>query len=170
MARKVLLVCMAAALALAGCTAVRETPLPATPASVAPTPKPAPTRAATTAKPKPRSTPRTATRPATSPAPTRADLPAMIGSGAKWTVPGRALAVKSGNATTQQPVPIFRQAGTLATVRAALADSPARPQAEFRNGVLTLNFPQGSNQEIAEAVNRTLSVAGTRNLQVTLQP
>ena len=100
----------------------------------------------------------------------RADLPAMIGSGAKWTVPGRTLAVKSGNPATQQPVPLFRQAGTLAAVRAALAGSSARPQAEFRNGVLTLTFERGSNEEIASAVNKALSVTGSRNLQVAVQP
>lgn len=55
-------------------------------------------------------------------------------------------------------------------MRAALADSPAQPQAEFRNGVLTLRFARGSNEEIASAVKKTLSVTGDRNLQVALQP
>lgn len=95
----------------------------------------------------------------------------MIGADASWTAPGfQSFAVRGGDPAAQQPVSIFRQASTLATVRAALADSPARPQAEFRNGVLTLKFDRGSNEEIAAAVNKTLSVTGSRNLQVALQP
>lgn len=94
----------------------------------------------------------------------------MIGSGAVWSVPGQRMTVNRGVAPSSQPVPLFRQAGTLASVRAALANSPAQPQAEFRNGVLTLKFDRGSNEEIAAAVNKTLSVTGSRSLQVTLQP
>lgn len=94
----------------------------------------------------------------------------MIGSGATWSVPGESMTVIRGGATSSQPVPIFRQAGTLAAVRAALAASPAQPRAEFRNGVLTLEFDRGSNEDIASAVNKTLSVTGSRNLRVTLQP
>ncbi len=172
MARKVLLGCMAAALALAGCTTAREKSAPPPPAPTAPTPAPAPAQTTTAAdKPKPRPAARPTPRPIRVAAtPTRADLPAMIGAGATWTVPGSTLAVNRGNTPARQAVPIFRQAGALATVRAALADSPARPQAEFRNGVLTLTFDRGSNEDIAAAVNKTLSVTGGRSLQVALQP
>ena len=168
MARKVLLGWTAAALALAGCTTPKEKPAPAATATVAPKPKPAPAPVAPKAKPRP--APRSSSPPPTpTPAPARAELPGMIQSGAQWTSPGfQSLSVRQGGPI--QPVPIFRQAGTLASVRAALAGSPAMPQAEFRNGVLTLKFDRGSNAEIASAVNKTLSVAGTRNLQVTLPP
>jgi len=173
MSRKVLLGHLCTALFLAGCATVREEPAPPAPAASAPMAKPKPAASPTVKKKKPRTVsqpappkPRT---PAT--ASNRAELPAMIGSGASWTSPGfQSLAVKRGTPSVQQPVPLFRQASTLAAVRATLADSPARPQAEFRNGVLTLTFDRGSNEEIASAVNKTLSVTGSRSLQVALHP
>ena len=173
MPRKILLLPLAAALFLAGCSGLREKSLP-TPPPAAPTvvriASPAVLRDAPETKPRTVSRPLPRATPQTTTASKRADLPAMIGDGAAWTSSGfQSLAVRRGTAA-QQPVPIFRQAGTLAAVRAALADSPAQPQAEFRNGLLTLRFARGSNEEIAAAVKKTLSVTGDRNLQVALQP
>lgn len=177
MPRKVLLGSLCASLVLAGCATVRDQSLPPAPAPVesvnTPTVKPKPAPARTTTKPKPRKVSRPAPpKPGIQTSePNRADLPSLIGAGAAWSSPDfRSLAVRRGDAAGRQPVPIFRQAGTLAAVRAALANSPAQPQAEFRNGVLTLKFDRGSNEEIASAVNKTLSVTGSRNLQVALQP
>lgn len=173
MPRKILLFPLAAALFLSGCAGLREKSLPTpppAPTAVVPTAPPAVSRDTAEAKPRAISRPVPRATPQTSTASKRADLPAMIGDGAAWTSSGfQSLAVRRGTAA-QQPVPIFRQAGTLAAVRAALADSPAQPQAEFRNGVLTLRFARGSNEEIASAVKKTLSVTGDRNLQVALQP
>ena len=170
MARKVLLGCMGAALALAGCTTAREKPVPSAPASVAPAPKPAPTPAPVVAKTKPRSTPPPAPRPATPPAPTRSDLPGLIGGGATWVDPGRALVVNRGTPAARQPVPIFRQAGVLAAVRANLAGSAAKPRAEFRRGLLTLTFDGGNNAEIAAAVRRAMNTPDTGAMGVYLNP
>jgi hypothetical protein len=94
----------------------------------------------------------------------------MIGSGAKWEVPGQTVTVNRAGAATTQPVPLFRQAGVLASVRAALAGSPAQPQAEFRHGVLTLTFNSANNDEVAAAVNKAMAVPEARRLQVSLQP
>ena len=177
MASKTLLApLLTAALLLAGCATARKEPVPPLTAAQ---PTTIPKTQAATEHTAQKRRPQTASRPASprtkpqpvSPNTSRADLPALIGSGATWTSPGfQSLSIKRGEAATQQPVPIFRQAGTLAAVRSALADSPARPQAEFLNGVLTLKFAGGGNEEIASAVNKTLSVTGGRNLRVTLQP
>jgi len=176
MASKTLLApLLMAAFLLAGCNTARKEPAPAQPVNRTIVPPKTQTAAEQAA---PKRTPQNPSKPASprkkpqpvSPNTTRAELPGMIGEGAAWTAPGfQSLAVSRG-ASPQQPVPIFRQAGTLASVRAALAGSPAQPQAEFRNGVLTLKFDRGSNEEIASAVNKTLSVTGSRTLQVTLQP
>lgn len=160
------------AVLLAGCATARKEPSPPQPALTAPpaAPRPAATPAPERPKTRPSSRPAAPRPQPGTPAENRADLPVLIGAGTTWTAPGyQSLAVNRGT-SPQQPVPIFRQAGTLAAVRAALAGSPAQPQAEFRNGVLTLKFDRGSNAEIASAVNKTLSVTGSRNLQVTLQP
>ncbi|MBJ7327281.1 MAG: hypothetical protein JHC52_08040 [Chthoniobacterales bacterium] len=93
----------------------------------------------------------------------------MIGNGAAWAEPGRTMVVKRGGTGVQQPVPIFRQAGVLATVRGALAGSSAQPRAEFRHGVLTLTFDHGTNDEISAAVKKTLAVAGSSSVRVALQ-
>lgn len=170
MARKVLLGCISAALAFAGCTTAREKPAPSTPASVAPAPKPDPTPTPVVAKTKPRSTPRPAPRPATAPAPTRSDLPGLIGGGATWVDPGRTLVVNRGTPGARQPVPIFRQAGVLAAVRANLAGAPAKPHAEFRRGVLTLTFDGGDNAEIAAAVRRAMNTPDAGAMGVYLNP
>jgi hypothetical protein len=170
MARKVLLGCMAAALALAGCTTAREKPVPSMPTSVASAPKPTPTPVPAVAKTKQRSTPRPTPRPTPTPAPARSDLPAMIGGGAKWVDPGRTLVVNRGTPAARQPVPIFRQAGVLAAVRANLAGSPAKPRAEFRRGLLTLTFDSGNNAEIAAAVRSAMNTPDTGAMGVYLNP
>jgi len=165
----------AAALLLAGCATARKEatpPQPVTQTVAIPATRETPDKPAL--KRKPQTASRTAS-PRKTPPPvpaetTRAALPGMIGSGATWSVPGQSLAVSRGGAASSQPVPLFRQAGTLASVRAALAGSPAQPQAEFRNGVLTLKFDRGSNEEIAAAVKKTLTVTGNRDLRVALQP
>jgi hypothetical protein len=160
------------AIFLSGCATARKEPAAPQYALTAPPTPPRPAATPAPEKPKTRPAPRPA-RPRPQPgaaAENRAGLPVLIDAGATWTAPGfQSLAVGRGT-SPRQPVPIFRQAGTLAAVRAALADSPAQPRAEFRNGVLTLKFDRGSNEEIASAVNKTLSVTGSRNLQVTLQP
>lgn len=162
-----------AAILLAGCAAVREQPAPAAPAAqVAPAPAPKPAAQRTTAKPKAQTVSHPALRKSPQPGAqaSRSDLPAVIGSGATWAVPGKTVIVNRGVAGSTPAVPLFRQAGVLASVRAAVQDSPAQPQAEFRRGVLTLTFNRGSNDEIAAAVNKALSIPEARKLQVSLQP
>lgn len=156
---------------MAGCAAGREKAGPSIPPAptredVATIEPPLPAKKApdkSASSPRPRSSAANATR-------SRAALPALIGADAKWTAYGRTLVVGSGNASARQPVPLFRQAGTLAAVRAAISDSPSQPEAEFRNGILMLRFDRGSNEEIATVVNKTLSVTGNRTLQVSLNP
>lgn len=95
----------------------------------------------------------------------------MIGHGASWTDPGfSSLVVKRGDPSTLRPVPLFRQANVLASVRAALAASPAQPRAEFTHGTLKLTFDRGSNEEIAAAVKQALAVPEAENIRVSLQP
>jgi len=170
MRRKALLGCVFGALWLAGCTSVLEKPEQPSPAPVAATTKPKPPSAAPIAKPKPRVVPRPAPAPKQAPATSsRSELPAMIG-GAKWVDYGRSLVVDQGNPAARQPVPLFKQAGVLAAVRANLADSPAKPRAEFRRGLLTLTFDRGSNAEIAEAVRRATNNAETGVLGIYISP
>lgn len=96
----------------------------------------------------------------------RTDLAALIGDGASWTDDGNTILVTRGGTIAHQPVPLFRQAGMLAAVRAALADSPIHPWTEFRHGLLVLTFTEGSNSEIAAAVNKALSASEARNAKV----
>jgi hypothetical protein len=65
-----------------------------------------------------------------------------------------------------RPVPLFRQAIVLANVRAAVAGLPAPPQAEFRQGLLTLKFRGASEKEITAALQRTMEVAEVTRVQV----
>ena len=171
MSRKVLLGLLSGALILTGCAASRKEPVPSRSISAAPAATPRAEQSKVPSNHKPRPSRSVSQKPQPG-APTinRADLPGLIGSGAAWSVPGQRMTINRGGAAPSQPVPLFRQAGTLASVRATLANSPAQPQAEFRNGVLTLKFDRGSDEDIAAAVNKTLSVTGSRNLQVTLQP
>lgn len=95
----------------------------------------------------------------------------MIGGNVSWTdAAQRSLVVSRGDPGARRPVPIFRQASVLASVRAALADSPARPEAEFRHGLLTLTFPRGSNAEIAGAVRRAMQNPEVAVMGVDLNP
>jgi hypothetical protein len=102
---------------------------------------------------------------ATPPAPTT-DIIALIRAKATWIEPGRSLAVIRSN--SEQPVPLFRQAIVLAEVRAALARTPARPQAELRRGQLTLIFSEGTSAQIADAINRTIGIPEVQRLTVIL--
>ncbi len=65
-------------------------------------------------------------------------------------------------------MPLFRQAIVLAAVRAAVAGSPAVPKAEFRHGLLTLTFAQGTPAQIATAVNSAIAVPEVVRLGVIL--
>ena len=94
----------------------------------------------------------------------------MIGGDATWVDPGRTLVVNRGTPAARQPVPIFRQAGVLAAVRANLSGSPAKPRAEFRRGLLTLTFDGGNNAEIAAAVRRAMNTPDTGAVGVYLNP
>jgi hypothetical protein len=80
-----------------------------------------------------------------------------------------ALIIKPGAPATK-PVPLFRQAIVLANVRAAVADLPAPPQAEFRQGLLTLKFRGASSDQIAAAVNRAMTVPDVARVQVVPEP
>jgi hypothetical protein len=81
-----------------------------------------------------------------------------------------ALIIKRGAPATQQPVPLFRQAIVLANVRAAVADLPAPPQAEFRQGLLTLKFRGANSDQIAAGVNRAMSIPDVARVQVVPAP
>ena len=91
-------------------------------------------------------------------------------SGASTAPFSSALIIKPGAPATQQPVPLFRQAIVLANVRAAVADLPAPPQAEFRQGLLTLKFRGANSDQIAAAVNRAMTVPDVARVQVVPTP
>lgn len=169
MSGKVLIaVCVAALSLAAGCTRVQEEAQPQDRPSVAPPgtmpPKPVPTR--TPAKPP---TPPRAPAPPREAAPpprsSRADLPSLIKADTSWIDYGNAFLVIRGN---HQPVPLFRQAIVLASVRAAVAGSPAAPRAEFYRGLLTLTFGRGTNPEIAAAINRAIAVPEVSRMVIRL--
>lgn len=69
-------------------------------------------------------------------------------------------------AAAAEPVPLFRQAIVIASVRSAVAGSAAAPEASFRNGQLTLTFRRGTPSEVAAAVNRALAVPEVGRLVV----
>lgn len=79
--------------------------------------------------------------------------------------PPNAIISKPGAPATQ-PVPLFRQAIVLANVRAAVAGLPAPPQAEFRQGLLTLRFRETTPDQVTAAVNRAMSVPEVTRVQV----
>lgn len=79
---------------------------------------------------------------------------------------GHNLTVTRG--TPQPPVPLFRQAIVLATVRTTLNNSPAAPQASFQRGELHLRFDRGTNEQIATAINRVLNVSEVNRLHATI--
>lgn len=103
-------------------------------------------------------------RPKVTKAASRSELPALVGANSSWNDSGTILLVTRTNPAATAPVPIFRQAIVLANVRAALAGSRAAPKAEFRRGLLTLTFTRGTPAEVAEAINRALSVPEVQRL------
>ena len=107
---------------------------------------------ARTAPPKPRPTPASQVSPAAS---AKALRPTII--------------VKPG-VRPEQPVPLFRQAIVLANVRSAVADLPAPPQAEFRQGLLTLKFREATPGQVSAAVNRVMALPDVARVQVVPAP
>lgn len=128
-----------------------------------------PTAASLPGSPKPLVRPIPRTPPAPQPAARTAPTPLPA-----TTI--RANVISQGNSylvsrdTAADPVPLFRQAIVLANVRAAVAGLPAQPKAEFRRGLLTLTFLDGTQPEIAAAINRALSVPEVTKLRATLPP
>ncbi len=178
--KAVIALAAAAAFALAGCAAARKPPTPVPP-TPAPQPEPAPQAQPEIHAPAhPAATPVPARRapqppprpkaPAAAPAPTprQPALPSLIEGKTTWVDYGRSLVVARDSTPGVPPVPLFRQAIVLASVRAAVAGSPAAPKAEFRRGLLTLTFPGGTTQEIAAAVNRAIAVPEVSKLGVQL--
>lgn len=98
----------------------------------------------------------------------RPGLAGLVNGSFAWIEPDRSFAVTKNNQGPDAPVPLFRQAIVLADVRAALASSAARPNAEFRNGTLSLTFNRASEAEIADAVNRALGAGGVRRISATI--
>lgn len=166
MTGKAPLIATIAALSLAACTTMREKPAPPAapeptkPASIKPALSPTPTPA----KIRPRPTPRPAARPTPRPAPSNPATPTAIR--ANVVKEGNSLLVSRGPAS--QPVPLFRQAIVLAHVRAAVAGLPAQPKAEFQRGLLTLNFPAGTQPEVATAINRAIEIPEVTRLRANL--
>lgn len=165
-----------AALLIAGCNTAREKSTPPPPVHrEAPKPSPSPTPATAARKapvkslsPAP-SHPKPKPQQPKPPAPPHQDLAALIGDGASWMDYGSTIIITRGGTAARQPVPLFRQAGMLASVRAALSSSPIHPWTEFRHGQLVLTFTEGSNTEIAAAVNKALSASEARNAKVIVQ-
>lgn len=79
---------------------------------------------------------------------------------------GRNLTVTRG--TPQPPVPLFRQAIVLATVRTTLNSSSVTPQASFQRGELHLRFERSTNEQIASTINRVLDVSEVTRLHATI--
>ncbi len=162
---------------LAGCATPRssgtaEVSSTLTPVAERPKPTPEPT-------PPPQAKPRYAARPpaersTAAPSAKPADKPPgdsvadLIKASTSWLDDGKTLSVTRENAGSAAPVPLFRQAIVLAAVRAAMAGLPAEPRAEFQRGLITLTFGQGSSAQIADAVNRAISVPEVHRLRVVL--
>lgn len=108
---------------------------------------------ATTIKAPPRRTEAGARNASVRPKPPAAPTGGTTTSGA-----ATATIISKEGAKTSPPVPLFRQAIVLANVRAAVADLPSPPHAEFRQGLLTLKFREASPEQISTAVNRAMTV------------
>lgn len=163
------LITIAGVVLLAGCAPTREVAPEAGKLTPPPAPAPqSPTAASTTATTARTTPPRPAARPPTppTPAPAYSDLPRMVRGQASWIQRGEVLAVNS--AAGAEPVPLFRQAIVLANVRATVAGSRAMPRVEFRRGVLHLDFDRGNSPQIADTVNRALTVPEVTRVKVTL--
>ena len=83
---------------------------------------------------------------------------------------GQAFIVTKPGAPASPSVPLFRQAIVLANVRASVAGLPHPPQAEFRQGLLTLTFPSGSKADATAAINKALAVPEVTRVQVIPAP
>jgi len=159
-------------LAIAGCATEGNRPQTAPPVPAQATvvaPPPAPPRPAAPRRPraKPAPTP-TPAPPAPAGRASYSTLPSMITDPASWTEQGRSMVVVRDAAGSDKTVPLFRQAIVLGQVRSALAESKAAPAATFGHGSLTLDFSQGSTEEIAEAVNKALAVPEVGSVQILL--
>jgi hypothetical protein len=158
------------ALLAGGCTTLRP-PAPPVESAVVPAvataqpaakPKPTPVKKRTT-------TTRTVKKPDAAPSASIAPRPAaVINANVVRDPAGNSLLVSRGTAT--EPVPLFRQAIVLASVRAAVAGLPAQPKAEFNRGLLTLTFPPGSKTEVTAAINKALTVPEVTRLRANLAP
>lgn len=162
MSGKVLRILLLAAPLLGACAhwpkkAAPEVPVPKQ--VVAPADRPA-RAAATPSRPRPAATP-ARTRPSP---PARPTAPSRPAGGPDMTI------VTKPGASPAQSVPLFRQAIVLANVRASVADLPDPPQAEFRQGLLTLKFRGQSSEQISTAVNRAMSVPEVTRVQVVPAP
>jgi hypothetical protein len=83
---------------------------------------------------------------------------------------GNTFIVTKPGASAAPPVPLFRQAIVLANVRASVAGLPNPPQAEFRQGLLTLTFPSGSRADATAAINKALAVPEVTRVRANLPP
>ncbi len=172
MPRKVVILLLAAAVtANSGCqTKPRDEPQPVA-AKVAATPTPTPRQTPTPRKP-PTPAPAAVEKPTPSP-PQQAssrneDLSSLIKGETRWADNRREALIVTDQrgAAATEPVPLFRQAIVIASVRSAVAGSAAAPEASFRNGQLTLTFRRGTSSEVAAAVNRALAVPEVGRLVV----
>jgi hypothetical protein len=158
---------------LGGCTAGEKQAAAAT-ASAPLAERPAantakPQAAASTAKKKAAGP---AAAPTATPSPPAAwqDVLPLVKADTAWLDDGRTFLARREQAASNDGVPLFRQAIVLASVRAGLAGTPAAPQAEFRNGLITLTFDRGTPQQIAASVNKTLDGREVSRLRVVLPP
>jgi hypothetical protein len=172
MPRKVVILLLAAAVtANSGCQTKRaDEPQPvAAKVAAAPTPTPRSTPA-----PRKPPTPAPAADDKPAPAPPQQttnrndDLASLIKGETRWADNRRdaLIVTDQRGATAGEPVPLFRQAIVIASVRSAVAGSAAAPEASFRNGQLTLAFRRGTPSEVAAAVNRALAVPEVGRLVV----
>lgn len=79
---------------------------------------------------------------------------------------GQSVILSKPGADPMRSVPLFRQAIVLANVRAAVSGLPNAPQAEFRQGLLTLSFKGASEEQISAAVNRTMAISEVTRVRV----
>lgn len=166
MQSKVLIAAGVIVLLLAGCSTPRpETvpPVKQTSPSIAPRVNKTSPTLTSAARPRPMNV---RTAPSQAAPATTADVTNLVRAKSTWIEKGRSLVVTRN--TSGQPVPLFRQAIVLAEVRATLAKATARPQAEFLRGQLTLKFSRGTPAQIADAINRTISIPEVQKLVVFL--
>ena len=168
MSGKVLIAaCVAALLLAAGCTRVQEQAPPQKTAAVAPPPNAAPKPVPERPPAKPAqvtAAPAASREPAAPPPPRRASLPALIKADTAWIDYGKVLVVTRGN---HQPVPLFRQAIVLASVRAAVAGSPPH---RARSSAATLTSPSDAARMPKSPLPSTaIAVPEVSRLEILLQ-